>query len=1027
MTVTSAQRFAKTRPCPICGGWDDLARGKGMRCSGFLSTDGLYAHCSREEHAGKLLQEATGTYVHRLAGQCNCGAQHGPERPAAKGTTRWIVATYDYTDEAGTLPYQVVRYEPKAFKQRRPDGKGGWVWNLAGVRHVPYRLPELLAAPNDADIYIAEGEKDVDRIRSLGLFATCNAGGAGKWRAEYSSWLSGRRVVILPDNDEAGRKHAEAVATALQGIAASVKVLALPGLPERGDVSDWLDAGGTRAEMERLVSDTPEWTQPTAPATGSPPAGATRPDDARYVVHDGAICIVERDRKGNVAFEPMCNFNATISEELISDDGVSEHGELAITGTLANGHPLGATKVALTQFSSMNWILPAWGSRAIMFAGQATRDRLRDAIQRLSGDVTRRRVYTHLGWREIDGQWRFLHAGGAIGPSNSSPGPIPDAKIGPGGPNIEGNSACSTRVNGPIDPIGPQNIYTTPPGIHVEPPGGLDAYTLPEPTTGGSLRGAIRASLRMLDVAPDSVTVPVYAAIWTAPIGGADFSVHLEGRSGKGKTVLATLAQAHWGLPLGRKQRAIVEWKSTANFLEMVAFHAKDCLLLIDDYKPAGPPTERARWEAKLDQVIRGQANGTGRGRLSSDSSMRPVRPPRGLVLSTGEDVTTGESLYGRLFHVEAEPLSWPLVTECQRDAGAGLYATALAGYLRWLADHYETVQAALADAIAQLRDRVPNGGHQRNPSTVARLFIGLRCFARYAIDAGGITQSEASALLARGWDALVATSKRQAERQTTLDPARRFLALVDSALRSGRAHLLDQTGKMPEANAARYGWVQNENRREIDPTRASDTSVDFWKPGGRHIGWTDGTNVWLEPESAYALVQLSARDQGDSIALQAKSLWKRLDEDGLLSSTSHGHNTTRVTLAGQRVRVLHLTSDILEGGVCNLSGQSGQSGQDSLPPSSSSAENAENPWPDFLESPPEQGQSGQGSHENGAVPHSDPLDAADVAWNLGKARIDRTRLQELLDIGVSMKEARERARTDYVEPAKEPVEEGTL
>jgi len=187
-----------------------------------------------------------------------------PEKePSGKGR---IVATYDYRDERGMLLYQVVRFEPKDFRQRRPDlanGSGGWAWSLQGVRRVLYRLPELLADPRDM-VFIPEGEKDVDALRALGLTATTNVGGAGKWRPEYSEHLRGRRVVILPDNDAPGRAHAAQVSAALAGIAASVRTVVLPDLPEKGDVSDWLRAGGTLEELARLALDAPEKSPPVA-------------------------------------------------------------------------------------------------------------------------------------------------------------------------------------------------------------------------------------------------------------------------------------------------------------------------------------------------------------------------------------------------------------------------------------------------------------------------------------------------------------------------------------------------------------------------------------------------------------------------------------------------------------------------------------------------------------------------------------------------------------------------------------------
>ncbi|HEY3351174.1 MAG TPA: AAA family ATPase [Thermoanaerobaculia bacterium] len=180
--------------------------------------------------------------------------------PDSFGTkTPAVVARYPYRDEKGDLVYEVVRLDPKGFRQRKPDGRGGWTWSTHGARQVLYRLPELLAAP-ERRVFIVEGEKDADRLAGLGFIGTTNAGGAGKWMTAHSESLRGRHVLILPDNDAPGERHARTVAGALQGIAASVRILKLPALPPKGDVSDWLQAGGTPEELKRLAREATEWT-----------------------------------------------------------------------------------------------------------------------------------------------------------------------------------------------------------------------------------------------------------------------------------------------------------------------------------------------------------------------------------------------------------------------------------------------------------------------------------------------------------------------------------------------------------------------------------------------------------------------------------------------------------------------------------------------------------------------------------------------------------------------------------------------
>jgi hypothetical protein len=192
-----------------------------------------------------------------------------------------IVDRYSYTDEDGEILFQTVRYEPKKFRQRRPDGSGGWLWNLDGVRKVLYRLPELLASDPNELVFICEGEKDVDRLRSIGLVATCNPLGAEKWDASYTTALRERLCVLLQDNDDSGRKHIRRVGTALTGAATSVRASLLPDLPEKGDVSDWLDAGHTADELRALAAIAPEWSPAEDDSEDS-----SDPDEApRYVLH----------------------------------------------------------------------------------------------------------------------------------------------------------------------------------------------------------------------------------------------------------------------------------------------------------------------------------------------------------------------------------------------------------------------------------------------------------------------------------------------------------------------------------------------------------------------------------------------------------------------------------------------------------------------------------------------------------------------------------------------------------------------
>lgn len=187
---------------------------------------------------------------------CHAGCAQETVVAALKDRGLWppptgpqIEREYDYVDEDGVILFQTVRYRPKDFRQRQPDGDD-WVWNLKGVRRVLYRLPDVLIAKR---VFVVEGEKDVERLRGWRLTATTSPMGAGKWRSEYAQCLAGKDVIILPDDDEPGKAHAETVAASVLPVAKSVRVVSLAAK----DVSAWASKGGTKAKLLQLVKSTP--------------------------------------------------------------------------------------------------------------------------------------------------------------------------------------------------------------------------------------------------------------------------------------------------------------------------------------------------------------------------------------------------------------------------------------------------------------------------------------------------------------------------------------------------------------------------------------------------------------------------------------------------------------------------------------------------------------------------------------------------------------------------------------------------
>ena len=215
--------------------------------------------------------------------------------PSKEPIKNSIVATYDYFDLDGTLLHQSVRFAPKDFRQRKPDGSGGWIWKTSG-RRVPYRWPELVG---HTTIYIVEGEKDADALWALGLPATCNLGGAGKWAIKETKCLTEigiERVIVLPDNDSPGVNHAQEVAARMKAAHIACSVVLLPDIGKHGDVSDWLSQGGTAAGLAALVHHAPAPKQLSAQVASLPDLPLDPNDPARYNLTDLGAAEAFRDR-----------------------------------------------------------------------------------------------------------------------------------------------------------------------------------------------------------------------------------------------------------------------------------------------------------------------------------------------------------------------------------------------------------------------------------------------------------------------------------------------------------------------------------------------------------------------------------------------------------------------------------------------------------------------------------------------------------------------------------------------------------
>jgi hypothetical protein len=650
----------------------------------------------------------------------------------------------------------------------------------------------------------------------------------------------------------------------------------LEGVARAAGDEEWRERpDAIRTTVARLASGQPAQGFPSlADLIGTPRArkvvdwldlrpSRAQPGAVSYRATDAGLVWDKPAAHGGTVPVMLTNFGARIVGDVLRDDGAEVRREFEVQA--GRGQHLQRFVVPAAQFGSLGWVSESLGPQATVYAGMGLRDHARVAIQLLSERTSERRVYAHTGWRQVDGMDVYLHAAGGIG------------------------------CNGAIA------------DVEVDLPTRLAPASLPKPPDGAPLVEAVRASLRLLEVAPDRITVPLLGAVARAILGGADFSLHLAGPTGVGKSALAALAQQHWGEAFDAEGLPAA-WSSTANALESLAFCAKDMLLVVDDYAPSGAQTDVQRLAREAERLLRAQGNLSARQRLGRNLGLVPARPPRGLILSSGEETPGGQSLRARLVVVEvgASDVNWRALTAAQRDAGDGLYAQACAAFIRWLAPRLDQARTLLSETVTLMRaDSGLAGQHRRVPTAIGGLYAALACYLDFGRDAGALDDQTTEALRQRGRAALRALAQDQARHQASEEPCRRFLGLIESALASERAHLAgeDALEGVPQVGSpAGLGWRYVPDR---------DGLGGRWQPQGPRIGWITDDGTFLEPSSAYEVAAKLAAATGSLLTVKPSSLAKRLYERGLLASTeldSHGTYAIRRALQGHRRSVWHFS-----------------------------------------------------------------------------------------------------------------------
>ncbi len=719
-----------------------------------------------------------------------------------------ILKCYEYTDEKGNPQLRVYRTSGKNFPTVHLDG-GKWYWGDGDKKDLLYKLPRVLKAiEKNTPVLLVEGEKDVETLESMGYVATSNKGGAGKWSEKLSSYLTGAKVIVIPDNDEPGRKHGKIVCNALSGVAREVRLVTLrrtktAQLPEKGDISDLVQLIGmdkAKEELERLIAFSPVLSRKVS-------------DDDYAEYFDGIQgvsisngCMYQVLKDGDV--KRMSNFVALPLEQVAQDDGTPEmQYSLTVAGWSNTGRPLKRLSVPLKDFDKMDWCMTGWGLDANIAEGNGVRQKLRRVIQEAgSRCAVQKTVYTHTGWRKIDGKWCFLHGGGAIG--------------------MDG---IETRLS-----YGYNEQYCLN-GVRT------DRLTEDMRMLGSMLRPYCQGvSLEIEKVVGTRIAAPLLGFIYLAPLKSLlakrghrpSFVPFLRGGSGTGKSTLAALMLNHFGYDFSFEAAMPANFENTAGSIGLKLFQLKDLPLIVDDYHPEMDARRASAMAGVAESISRMIGDGAMRSRLRSDATAMEDKPVRGLAIETGEDTpNVSPSSVSRMYVIDLEPGDVPIpmqgrtapdylartesLNRLYRNARLGMLNESMVGYLEWwverlnrdgeekVLDELESdYQAAQQDALRM------NASHARMPATVSMLECGITEMLKYMSSENGyLDPKDVPAIKERFMRGLLEGANRQNREMVDMKPTEIFLNTVKELLNSGKRLVedLEKLSQVPPLGAIGY------------------------------------------------------------------------------------------------------------------------------------------------------------------------------------------------------------------------------
>lgn len=799
-----------------------------------------------------------------------------------------IKSVYEYQTGDGRVVLRKARAElwedgkriDKSFLIQSIGTDGKWYAGGGIYTGLLYHQPDVLSmAGKTGRTIIAEGEKDVDNLRLVGLNATCGMHGGGidkggdsllgKWNDEHSKCFDGLdEVVVIADNDAAGEGISQWICRRLRERVKTLKLLRIadfwPELPKHGDFTDWANAliaqGKRRSEirtaLETMIEETPVWEpgnirkfdgeekpkdKPQRAEDMEQGADGGAPEDGdEYEPYFGSTiycikggCLAQRTGKDGAARQ-LCSFLPVPKETIRRDDGSTVRTDYVIGATRPDGTVMEDARIAGEgEFAAMRWPMKFWqfygNIKPVKNGPQLVLDAISTAGQRIA---THRDVYEHTGMREIGGKTAYLYNGGAIGADD----------------------------------------------VSVELAGQLQHYEMRE--RGHTREDAAQAELLLVSDLPGWLILPELAQAYLAPLYSVlermqlppSYVVYVIGDRGAGKSTVTGYVQGHFGNFYERQFPS--NFTDTPNQVRDKLFWAKDSLMVIDDYrKTADGGRARSSMDMVADAAITAVADRADRGRLDADKRMSAPRPCRSTCIMTGEDMpNVSVSRKMRLYRIQ---ISMGDIYKESADELEGLRQLNKAGYFRSCMRYYiedllsrwdqieDELQRRMDDAAAMVKGTLRRK-EGRYLECATHLMCGIGLMLDHLIACGVMDPGERDARLQQAVKDVCANIADQGSEVDESQPEAIWLQTLQSLLATRTVTICSKDDAVGEGFRSNLIGYYDEDLVMLDPTRCDEYIGESLRKGGVTLGAS--RQAILRALAKKDMIVYKRRDTGNGI-----------------------------------------------------------------------------------------------------------------------------------------------------------------